>query len=173
MITNLDREGVSTWGSGRSGQLGHGNTESKTSPCSISMFQGMKIEKIYCYAAQSAVITNIGLLYHWGWYGEQPCLKPEPIIPFNGVIQVEKVSLGGFHILALGIHPDDNKRYIYSWGRNEHGQLGLPNITAIQTPTIIESISSHSMVNIFTGEECSGVVTGKNQIKHSFFYNTN
>lgn len=161
-----------TWGAGRSGQLGHGDTTSYSSPKLVEALKDKKIYKIYCCAAQSAAVTSIGLLYHWGWYGKQPSLSPELVFPFNGSVQIEEVSLGGFHVLALGILPDNSKK-VYSWGRNEHGQLGLSSSTntIVEEPSIIESISDQPIVNIFTGEECSGVITGNNYFCFNFTKN--
>lgn len=56
----LTRDGeVFSWGSGRFGQLGHGElTNSLDKPTAIEFFQGLRVKEIACGGFHSAVITG-------------------------------------------------------------------------------------------------------------------
>ncbi|CAG8633365.1 3734_t:CDS:2, partial [Ambispora gerdemannii] len=64
----LTRNGeVFTWGSGRYGQLGHGNLVSLNKPTAIEFLQGLTVTEIACGGWHSAVITDSQDLYTFGW----------------------------------------------------------------------------------------------------------
>ncbi|CAJ0926297.1 18317_t:CDS:2 [Entrophospora sp. SA101] len=64
----LTKQGeVYSWGDGRYGQLGHGDFRSLNKPKVIEFFQGLKVTQIACGGLHSAVITDSGDLYTFGW----------------------------------------------------------------------------------------------------------
>ncbi|CAG8507402.1 16524_t:CDS:2, partial [Acaulospora morrowiae] len=58
---------VFSWGSGRYGQLGHGDISSLDKPKVIEFFQGLKISQIMCGGWHSTAISDSGDLYTFGY----------------------------------------------------------------------------------------------------------
>nr|CAG8487732.1 5456_t:CDS:10 [Entrophospora candida] len=128
----LTKQGeVYSWGDGRYGQLGHGDFRSLNKPKVIEFFQGLKVTQIACGGLHSAVITDSGDLYTFGWNNlgrlgvksnttntSIPCL-----IEFNNddadydeeeeEINVLKVACGSAHTVVI---TDDNKLWTCGWG---------------------------------------------------------
>ena len=57
---------VYTWGNGNYGQLGHGNTNSFTTPTRVTYFDTIEISKIGGGTYQSYALSSDGTLYAWG-----------------------------------------------------------------------------------------------------------
>ncbi len=75
-------------------------------------------------------------------------------------IKIEKIESGMNYCIALS---SDNK--IYSWGKNEYGQLGLGNKTQqikINSPQLIP-LHSIKVNKIFTGEDHCALISDKNE----------
>jgi hypothetical protein len=101
-----------SWGTGTSGQLGHGNLLNVDNPTLIKAFRKIRIVRIDANGAQSAAISENGTLYVWGWRDTPKMIStPEPIEELRDVL---RVSLGTFHIVALC--SQYGKREVYSWG---------------------------------------------------------
>lgn len=79
---------------------------------------------------------------------------------------VVKLATGRTHVLAL-----DVKGRVYSWGKNDHGQLGHADKQDKEFPTKIEGL--RNIVQIYTGENMSfavdkfGDTFGWGQNKHN------
>jgi alpha-tubulin suppressor-like RCC1 family protein len=52
--------------------------------------------------------------------------------------------MGGMHVLAL----TQDKRAVYSWGANRHGQLGRGTETDTESVGIIEALEGETIGNI-------------------------
>ena len=62
----LSKDGnIFTWGEGRSGQLGHGDSETKETPTKVESLIGKKIIKVACGAHHTVALTDQGELYSW------------------------------------------------------------------------------------------------------------
>ncbi len=53
------------------------------------------------------------------------------------------VSVGAHHAVAVGA-----ERMIFSWGENQHGQLGLGHTDPVMTPTSVVSLAGKSIVKV-------------------------
>ncbi|CAG8688915.1 16472_t:CDS:2, partial [Funneliformis mosseae] len=133
----LTKDGeVYSWGSGRFGQLGHGElTDSLEKPMVIEFFQGLRVKKISCGGWHSAVITDSDDLYTFGWnhfgrlgiFFEESstvnCAEPSLVEFFgedNEELNVLKVACGSAHTVVI---TDDFRLWSCGWGK--YGQLGL------------------------------------------------
>ncbi|KAJ6662754.1 hypothetical protein lerEdw1_010958 [Lerista edwardsae] len=56
-----------TWGSGRHGQLGHGELESRSEPQRVEALDGLPMGEVAAGGWHSACISGTGDLYVWGW----------------------------------------------------------------------------------------------------------
>ena len=98
----------------------------------------------------AVLLTNNGVLYSFG-LGTRgqlgtgqllPVDKPQIIEALQG-IPIRKIASGYWHTLALSEYGD-----IYSWGWNEHNQLGHSNQQIIvPQPTLVEGISSDVVIS--------------------------
>ena len=125
---------------------------------------GFQEQPAECFVAQLAftqlntfLLTTDGRVFSWG--GITYCLGREfqkgnekeidEIEYFNS--PVVKLATGRSHVLAL-----DVKGRVYSWGKNDNGQLGLHDKLGKQYPTMIESLKN--IVQIYAGEDMSFAV---------------
>jgi alpha-tubulin suppressor-like RCC1 family protein len=124
------------WGSNSNGQLGNGNNTNYSTPQRVTI-SGTPTA-IACGADHTAAISN-GSVYCWGknFSGQlgtgNTTDKNTPqlvTIPFNGFI-VTAVACGSDHTAAIA------GGYIFCWGYNGYGQLGLGNNTRYTTPQIV------------------------------------
>ncbi|CAI2178449.1 6656_t:CDS:2 [Funneliformis geosporum] len=148
----LTKDGeVYSWGSGRFGQLGHGElTDLSEKPTVIEFFQGLRVKKISCGGWHSAVITDSGDLYTFGWnhFGRlgisfeegstMNCAEPSLVEFFgenNEELNVLKVACGSAHTVVITGKLKGEEMMISDYGVvdgcksiliiGKYGQLGL------------------------------------------------
>ena len=61
---------VYTFGSGESGQLGHGDKKNRTSPTLVKSLEGMHITQVQCRGYHTMALTSSGYVYTWGYAEE-------------------------------------------------------------------------------------------------------
>ena len=129
-----------TWGMGRDGQLGHGDTEPRLEPTLVSALADKKVVAVSCGATHTAALTDEGRVYTWGGgvsgqlgHGDkQQQLEPKLV---GGVLEHKKVvavSCGGFH--TMGLLKDGS---VFSWGEGLNGQVS-------RTPPSDSTCTAHS-----------------------------
>uniref|UniRef100_T1JE11 RCC1-like domain-containing protein n=1 Tax=Strigamia maritima TaxID=126957 RepID=T1JE11_STRMM len=163
---------IFSWGDNRKGQLGR-QDDSKL-PREIHNPQQRFIKDVVCGAYHSAAVDDSGDVTLWGSnnYGQlglHPLDKPvisTPMLLERGVFNGEGVSVlrsGWTHFIALM-----NEGSVYSWGRNDYGQLGrssekkfdfIPNkIDGLHSPFLVYSGSEHNIAILNKQEECTDVI---------------
>ena len=98
----------------------------------------------------------------WG-SGDSTVDKPEPIwvksgeqgIDPNGLVNIVAISAGDSHCLAL-----DNKGFLWSWGDNHYGQLGVGSQTHHYTP-----------VKVVGGEQGTEYLSNIKEIAAGYWHN--
>jgi alpha-tubulin suppressor-like RCC1 family protein len=118
-----------TWGMGRDGQLGHGDTEPRLEPTLVSALADKTVVAVSCGATHTAALTDEGRVYTWGGgvsgqlgHGDK-LQQLEPTL-VAGVLEHKKVvavSCGGFHTMVL---LKDGS--VFSWGEGLNGQVPFP-----------------------------------------------
>ncbi|KAI8052143.1 regulator of chromosome condensation 1/beta-lactamase-inhibitor protein II [Syncephalis plumigaleata] len=117
-----------SWGSNRFGQLGHGDTQDRCEPCLVESLHGIKVVEIACGTFHSAVITEFGDLYTFGWdnRGQLGLSNSTDIeLGYPNCVDlptdknVRKVACGEGHTVI--VFDDDT---VWSCGWNKYGQLG-------------------------------------------------
>ncbi|KAK9683770.1 hypothetical protein RND81_10G163300 [Saponaria officinalis] len=129
--------------------LGDNSEEKVTTP--------LKVSSIEAGGMMSLAIDNLGTLWMWG---NCPCptsspdepfsfasiSSPVPVYDFYGHTVV-KVACGNEHVIALvspgETHTGDNL-ICYSWGNNNHGQLGLGDTESRSQPQIVSTFNEES-----------------------------
>lgn len=155
----LDVEGaLFTWGSGRHGQLGHGDLESLLEPQRVEALHGLPLGEVAAGGWHSACISETGDLYVWGWNeagqlalpakGKAQCSAASggalelgaegTIISIQALpalldllhgAEVSKVSCGSRHTAAVTRDGD-----LYTWGWGKYGQLGHADTASSDQP---------------------------------------
>jgi alpha-tubulin suppressor-like RCC1 family protein len=118
---------VYSWGQNSSGQLGLGNTNNQLSPVLIPFSANIAAWRVAAGSTHSLLLDSFGRLYSWGSNGNGELGNgttnnqsiPQPVVLPAGVTAWSAVSAGIRFSVALG---DDGN--IYTWGRNNIGQLG-------------------------------------------------
>lgn len=134
-----------SWGYNEYGKLGDGTTIERHIPTKVTLASGVKPTQIACGIRHSMAIGDDGKLYTWGvnWNGELGDgtsgggnFKKTPIeITLESGVKVIQISCGVESSMAIG----DNGE-LYTWGRNDYGQLGNGTIgyyTSKSSPTKI------------------------------------
>ena len=148
------------WGESRAGQLGLGHTNNQHTPRQINpnCFQGKTIQYIYKGNLHNLALCQDGTLFSWGhnYFGElglghrQKQNSPQRIHNehFQGKT-LQSIQTGLFCTYALCTDGT-----LFSWGCNDHGQLGLGNTTEYNTPQQINH-------NHFYGRTIQSIHTGR------------
>jgi len=154
---------VLTWGSGSSGQLGHGGKANEEAPKTVQNFidNNLQVVFIECKCAQTAAITGGGQLFLWGWRGEQPVFTPS-LVPFPAAYKVHGVALGGYHVIALVHTPDGRK--VFTWGMSDKGQLGHGDIQSVSEPKAVEALDGILATDVAAGETTSAVISNIGEV---------
>jgi len=134
----LDDEGhLYTWGENTYGQLGNNTTADSKVPVAVDtsgVLKGKKISAIAAGDQHCLALSDDGRLYacgmnDYGQLGTQTTFGDSvPVEVYTGGYLAGKnivaVSCGAMHSVAL-----DDRGNIYTWGANDHGQLGVSGIT--------------------------------------------
>ena len=131
----LTKQGsVFTWGDNQYGQLGNGSTVASTVPIDItemfSLRESEQIKTIMSGWGHSAAITSLNRVLIWGRNDSGQIgngttvnqLTPQDITPLFSLNQDEvfhQLALGWGHSAAL-----TTSGRLFTWGKNESGQLG-------------------------------------------------
>ena len=129
-----------SWGCNSYGQLGQGDDIDLKEPRSANLIclnegQGRAVAVVAASNNFSALITNQHELYTFGC-GDFGCLghgdtehqiAPKMVEKLAGR-RVTDVVTGDFHVTAI-IDDEHSHSYMWSWGANDCGQLGLGDFT--------------------------------------------
>ena len=133
-----------TWGQGEDGQLGHRDSEDTHYPKEVDALQHVRLATICC-GANHTIAVSAGPereLYAWGWgdFGRLgqgdpgDRLVPTPVSSLSGIV-IQHVACGDSHCLVVA---EDGK--LFTFGRNQNGQLGLGDTEDRLKPTPVASL---------------------------------
>lgn len=167
------------WGSNSSYQLGLGDYSPRSLPTQVAVgtswvmvSAGGRFNK-----SHSLGIKSDGTLWSWGSnsYGQLGLgTSPGSFVYYISPFQVGansdwlKISAGGYH--SFGIRGSGASGTLWSWGRNNHGQLGLSNSGSGTDRSKPVQIGSSNWTSISAGEYHSG---GINSSEKLFFWGFN
>lgn len=121
------------WGNNSLGQVGNGTTKNIAKPSEITsnftLDKGDYIERIFGGAETSFAISGVGRTFGWGDASNYQMPVNEPTFTYytkpqdmsahiNGVGDIKDLSVGNHAAIAL------TARNVFTWGRNDTGQLG-------------------------------------------------
>ena len=156
----LDDNGkVYTWGSNVGGQLGNGTENDSSVPICISdtensVLKGKNIKNISLSGNTVCALDDNGKVYTWGEnnYGQlgngTTTNSSMPICisdTENSVLKgknIKNISANGYTVCAI----DDNGK-VYTWGKNNYGQLGNGTTTNSSMPICISDVQNNALNN--------------------------
>lgn len=166
---------VFTFGGGLYGQLGVGTNTKQTLPMFVEALKNEKIYLICCGSFETLAVTEDQKIFNWGrsphffrYYMRQEYRSKrstQTTLPSNTVShrllpvlidctfssRIKDVCCGNWHYMALM-----ESGQVYSWGYNDHGQLGLGSKMESQmTPRLLHKLSNKCITTISVGAEFS------------------
>jgi len=117
------------------------------------------IQQVACSAEHTVALNSAGLVYSWGnkkRIGRTGTEYEPHLVPIEDIV---KVACGADFTLAL-----DKSGRIYSWGSNKFGQLGIPSVKSINSPTKIEDLAGEDIIDISCGDNFAGAITRSGKV---------
>lgn len=152
---------VYTWGCGKDGQLGHGDSKDVHTPKAVRSLQS-KIRNVSCAEHHVAVVSESGVLFTWGrgqngrlgHGGTENEMLPKAVEALAGQ-HVSQVSCGDFHTACVIVNPT----HVYAWGLGLSGRLGHGDETNCHVPTLIETLAGVHVTCVACGGHHSAIIS--------------
>ncbi|XP_072439985.1 probable E3 ubiquitin-protein ligase HERC4 [Chiloscyllium punctatum] len=153
---------VFAWGAGTYGQLGIGRCCDIVSRPRWVELASIPIVQVTCGRYHSLALSKGGAVYSWGQntYGQLGLgeevysqLQPRHVISLTG-IPVAQIAAGGRHSFVLSL-----SGAVFSWGRNNHGQLGLKSTVDKVSPCRVKQMKKHRVTYISCGSQHTALLT--------------
>ncbi|XP_037077204.1 E3 ubiquitin-protein ligase HERC2-like [Pollicipes pollicipes] len=144
-----------TWGRGRYGRLGHGDSEDQTRPRLVETLVGWKVVDVACGSgdAQTLCITDDDNVWSWGdgdygklgRGGSDGCKVPMKIESLSG-LGVVRVECGSQFSAAL-----TRSGSVYTWGKGDYHRLGHGSDDHVRRPKKVAALQGKRIVCIAVG----------------------
>ncbi|MGH0166749.1 UNVERIFIED_CONTAM: hypothetical protein FKN15_006610 [Acipenser sinensis] len=144
-----------TWGKGRYGRLGHGDSEDQLKPKPVEALQGHRVVHVACGSgdAQTLCLTDDDTVWSWGdgdygklgRGGSDGCKVPMKIDSLTGV-GVVKVECGSQFSVALA-----KSGAVYTWGKGDYHRLGHGSDDHVRRPRQVQGLQGKKVIAIATG----------------------
>ncbi|KAK9875133.1 hypothetical protein WA026_005926 [Henosepilachna vigintioctopunctata] len=144
-----------TWGKGRYGRLGHGDSEDQLIPKFVEALLGYKVIDVACGSgdAQTLCITDDDNVWSWGdgdygklgRGGSDGCKVPMKIESLTG-LGVIKVECGSQFSVAL-----TRSGSVYTWGKGDYHRLGHGTSDHVRRPKKVSALQGKKIISIATG----------------------
>lgn len=143
------------WGDNPHGQLGVGDTTSRSTPTAV--LGGIQFKDAEISADCGSGLTKEGVAYAWGLntHGQ---LGLGVVTPTSSPVAV----LGGLTFSRLEIgessYGHQYSGLVYMWGRNDHGQLGVGDVASRSSPVAV--LGGLKFAAVFRGVDGGGSAFG-------------
>ena len=144
-----------TWGKGRYGRLGHGDSEDQLKPKLVEALLGYRVIDVACGSgdAQTLCITDDDNVWSWGdgdygklgRGGSDGCKIPMKIDSLAG-LGVVKVECGSQFSVAL-----TRSGSVFTWGKGDYHRLGHGTDDHVRRPRKVAALQGKRIVSIATG----------------------
>ncbi|XP_016124312.1 E3 ubiquitin-protein ligase HERC2-like [Sinocyclocheilus grahami] len=144
-----------TWGKGRYGRLGHGDSEDQLKPKLVEALQGHRVIDVACGSgdAQTLCLTDDDMVWSWGdgdygklgRGGSDGCKVPMKIDSLTG-LGVVKVECGSQFSVSL-----TKSGAVYTWGKGDYHRLGHGSDDHVRRPRQVQGLQGKKVIAIATG----------------------
>lgn len=153
---------VYTWGCGKDGQLGHGDTKDVYMPKAVRGLQSKLIRHVSCAEHHAAAVSETGVLFTWGkgqngrlgHGGAENELLPKVVEALVGH-HVVQVSCGDFHTACVILNP----MHVYTWGLGLSGRLGHGDEADCHLPAPVDVLSGVHVACVACGGHHSATIS--------------
>uniref|UniRef100_A0A7S4PM21 SAM domain-containing protein n=1 Tax=Guillardia theta TaxID=55529 RepID=A0A7S4PM21_GUITH len=143
-----------SWGRNQCGQLGHGNTKTCYFPTQVVGMAKKICIRAACGGQHTLVLTDANKIYAWGSnaYGQLGLNRSDKAVLQPDIVDHLRRS-GACHVLCGYSHSMAlmKNEQIYTWGRNDCGQLGLGHYTHSPVPELVTALRSVRVQQIACG----------------------
>ncbi|CAI5667999.1 unnamed protein product [Oreochromis niloticus] len=131
-------------------------------PSPLEAFSNKQVSQVACGSQHSVALTKDGQLYTWGQdcrgqlglgTRESVCRSPQHV-PSLSAIPLIQVAAGGDQSFALSVSGG-----VFSWGRNDCGQLGLGDTKDRHTPAPVQCLNMKKAQRISCGQDHTAILT--------------
>lgn len=156
-----------TYGRGEDGQLGHGRADNENKPLVVEALYGKEIDFVACGAEYTmAISSKRNEVWSWGWgdfgrlgHGDgNDLFIPKQIASFAGV-PIKLVACGDCHTMVVSTVGD-----VFSFGRNQNGQLGSGCQLDSMIPQKITSLAGQKVTHVGCGAEHTVCSTAEGKV---------
>jgi len=159
-----EKNAVFTWGRGEDGQLGHGDAESQIVPALVQALEDKECDEVVCGAEYTIAVSHKRQkIWSWGWgdFGRLGHGNPTDLFIPKQVsslcdVKIKMVACGDSHTMVV-----TGDGSVFSFGRNQNGQLGLGSKIDSMLPTQIMDLKDHQVESIACGAEHTVACTSK------------
>nr|XP_032812660.1 E3 ubiquitin-protein ligase HERC2 isoform X4 [Petromyzon marinus] len=144
-----------TWGKGRYGRLGHGDSEDQLKPKMVETLKGCRVIDVACGSgdAQTLCLTDDDSVWSWGdgdygklgRGGSDGCKVPQKIESLAG-LGVVKVECGSQFSVAL-----TKSGAVFTWGKGDYHRLGHGSDDHVRRPRQVQALQGKKVIAIATG----------------------
>ncbi|XP_048243824.1 E3 ubiquitin-protein ligase HERC2-like isoform X1 [Haliotis rufescens] len=144
-----------TWGKGRYGRLGHGDSEDQPRPRLVETLKTTRVTDVACGSgdAQSLCITEDDCVWSWGdgdygklgRGGSDGCKVPVKIESLQG-LGVIKVECGSQFSVAL-----TKSGAVYTWGKGDYHRLGHGTDDHVRRPRRVSALQGKKIIDVACG----------------------
>lgn len=150
---------IYTFGSGRYGKLGLGDTNNRNQPVKID--RPNDVIQVACGGSRTAFITKHGEIYicganNIGQLGLGDTTERHLPTKIENYTDVVQVACGDFHTAFITL---DGKLYMF--GENFYGQLGLGNTEDKYLPQLVTSLNSIGVVQVSCGHDQTAIIVNE------------
>ncbi|KAM3610146.1 uncharacterized protein V6R79_026111 [Siganus canaliculatus] len=131
-------------------------------PRTLEAFAKTPVSQVACGSQHSVALTRDGQVYTWGQdsrgqlgLGKRKLdtSSPQHLRSLSSLPLVQ-IAAGGEQSFALSVSGG-----VFSWGRNDHGQLGLGDRTDRHIPTSVHCLNMKKSVQISCGKDHTAILT--------------
>ncbi|CAB3375688.1 Hypothetical predicted protein [Cloeon dipterum] len=159
---------IYTWGKGRYGRLGHGDSDDQLKPKRVKALEGYNVVDVACGSgdAQTLCITDDDNVWSWGdgdygklgRGGSDGCKVPMKIESLAG-LGVIKVECGSQFSVAL-----TRSGSVYTWGKGDYHRLGHGTDDHVRRPRKVAALQGKRVISIATGSLHCVACTDQGQV---------
>ncbi|XP_054721916.1 E3 ubiquitin-protein ligase HERC2-like [Uloborus diversus] len=157
-----------TWGKGRYGRLGHGDSEDQLKPKRVELLVNYNVTDVACGSgdAQTLCITDDDCVWSFGdgdygklgRGGSDGCKIPVKIDTLTGV-GVMKVECGSQFSVAL-----TKSGSVYTWGKGDYHRLGHGTDDHVRRPRKVSALHNKRVISIAVGSLHCVVCTDSGEV---------
>ncbi|XP_048580642.1 uncharacterized protein LOC5517399 isoform X2 [Nematostella vectensis] len=179
----LTTEGkVYTFGGGLYGQLGLGTTSKQTLPQLVQALEKDRIYLICCGSFETVAVSSEQKLFNWGrsphyfrFHMRQEFRVKRSVQTKSGSLShrllpvqmdtsfpspIKEIHCGNWHYLAV-----TEARQVFTWGFNDHGQLGhSTSMDHLLFPTVVQKLNESFVATASVGAEFSVAMDATGQV---------